>query len=137
MTFEAHHTGTNWEGDAAFSQVVTVPADHSLVVTAGQVAYDDDAEIVGVGDIEAQTRKAFENLDRALASADASMDDVLKLRYSITEREYYDTVQEVRDEYLSAPYPTGMLAVVGGLAEPELLVEIEALAAVPERDESA
>jgi 2-iminobutanoate/2-iminopropanoate deaminase len=132
MTFETHHTGTNWEGDAAFSQVATVPPDHSLVATAGQVAYDDNAEIVGVGDIEAQTRKAFENLDRTLNSADASMDDVLKLRYSITEREYYETVKEVRDEYLSDPYPVGMLAVVNGLADSKLLVEIEALAAIPE-----
>lgn len=132
MTFKAHHTGTNWEEDATFSQVVTVPADHSLVVTAGQVAYDDNAEIVGVGDIEVQTRKVFENLDRALTSAGASMDDVFKLRYSITEREYYESVKEIRDKYLSDPYPTGMLAVVNGLAEPELLVEIEALAAVGE-----
>lgn len=132
MTFETHHTGTNWEGDAEFSQVATVPSDHSLVVTAGQVAYDDDAQIVGVGDVEAQTRKAFENLERALQSADASMDDVFKLRYSVTEREYYETVKEVRGEYLSEPYPTGMLAVVNGLAAPELLVEIEALAAIPD-----
>jgi len=132
MTFETHHTGTNWEGDAAFSQVVTVPADHSLVVTAGQVAYDDDANIVGVGDIEAQTEKAFENLERGLDSAGASMDDVLKLRYSITEREYYNAVKDVREDYLSDPYPTGMVAVVNGLAEPELLIEIEALAAIPE-----
>jgi 2-iminobutanoate/2-iminopropanoate deaminase len=132
MTFEAHHTGTDWEGDAAFSQVVTVPSDHSLVVTAGQAAYDDDAQIVGVGDIEAQTRKAFENLRRALDSAGASMNDVFKLRYSVTEREYYETIKVVRSEYLSNPYPTGMLAVVNGLADPELLVEIEALAAIPE-----
>jgi enamine deaminase RidA (YjgF/YER057c/UK114 family) len=102
------------------------------VVTAGQVAYDDDANIVGVGDIEAQTEKAFENLERALDSAGASMDDVLKLRYSITEREYYNAVKDVREDYLSDPYPTGMVAVVNGLAEPELLIEIEALAAITE-----
>lgn len=101
------------------------------MVTAGQVAYDDDANIVGAGDIEEQTRKVFENLDRTLQAADASMDDVLKLRYSITEREYYGTVKDVRDEYLEEPYPTGMLAVVDGLAAPELLIEIEALAAIP------
>ncbi|MFC4248772.1 RidA family protein [Natribaculum luteum] len=133
MTFETHHTGTNWEGDAAFSQVATVPADHSFVVTAGQVAYDDDGNVVGIGDIEKQTRKAFENLDRTLKSADASMDDVLKLRYSITELEYYETVKDVRDEYLSEPYPTGMLAVVNGLATPRLLIEIEALAAISDK----
>jgi enamine deaminase RidA (YjgF/YER057c/UK114 family) len=132
MTFETFHTGTNWEGDAAFSQVATVPADSDLVVTAGQVAYDDDANIVGVGDIEAQTRRAFDNLGRALEAASASYDDVVKLRYSVTEREYYDTVAELREEYLSEPYPTGMLAVVDGLAEPELLVEVEALAAAPD-----
>ncbi|GAA0237094.1 hypothetical protein GCM10009000_060700 [Halobacterium noricense] len=60
------------------------------------------------------------------------MDAVLKLRYSITEREYYESIKEVRDEYLSDPYPTGMLAIVNGLAKPELLVEVEAFAAVSE-----
>lgn len=132
MTFTTHHAGTNWEEDAAFSQVITVPSDHSLVVTSGQVAYDADANIVGVGDIEAQTRKAFENLENALEAAGATYDDVFKLRYSVTEREYYDVVKDVRAEYLSDPYPTGMLAVINGLAEPELLIEIEALAAVPD-----
>lgn len=134
--FETHHTGTNWEGDAAFSQVATVPADHSLVITAGQVAYDDDGEVVGVGDAEAQARRAFENLERALESAGASTDDVVKLRISITERDYYDAVASVRDEVFSEPYPTAMLAVVNGLATPELLVEIEAIATVP-AEESA
>lgn len=130
MTFETFTTGTNWETNAAFSQVARVPADADLVVTAGQVAYDDDANIVGVGDIEEQTRVVFDNLNRTLQSADATFDDVLKLRYSVTEREYYETVADVRDDYISEPYPTGMLAVVDGLAEPELLIEIEALAAV-------
>ena len=131
MTFKTHHTGTNWEEDADFSQVATVPADHSLVVTAGQVAYNDDAEIVGVDDIEVQTHKAFENLDTALRSADASTDDVFKLRYSVTEREYYTAIEQVRNEYFSEPFPTGMIAVVERLADPKLLIEIEALAAVP------
>ena len=132
MSFTTHNTGTNWEEDAGFSQVITVPADHSLIVTAGQVAFDDDAQVVGEGDVEAQTRKSFDNLERTLEAADATMNDVIKLRYSITDREHYETVTTVRDEYLSEPYPTGMLGVVDELALPELLVEIEALAAVPE-----
>jgi enamine deaminase RidA (YjgF/YER057c/UK114 family) len=132
MSFTTHHTGTNWEENAGFSQVITVPADHSLIVTAGQVAFDDDAQVVGEGNVEAQTRKSFDNLERALEAADATMNDVIKLRYSITDRSHYETVKAVRDEYLSEPYPTGMLAVVDELAMPELLVEIEALAAVPE-----
>ena len=83
-------------------------------------------------DIEVQTSKAFENLDRALESANASFNNVFKLRYSVTDHEYYETVKTVREEYLSDPYPTGMLAVVNSLAEPELLVEIEAIAAMSE-----
>ncbi|WP_096389867.1 Rid family hydrolase [Halopenitus persicus] len=132
MSFTTHHTGTNWEENAGFSQVITVPADHSLIVTAGQVAFDDDAQVVGEGNVEAQTRKSFDNLERTLNAADATMNDVIKLRYSITDRSHYDTVKAVRDEYLSEPHPTGMLAVLDELAMPELLVEIEALAAVPE-----
>lgn len=130
MPFETFETGTNWESDAAFSQVARIPADQDIVVTAGQVAYDDDANVVGSGDIEAQTRKSFENVERALESAGATFDDVLKLRYSVTEREYYDAVASIREEYITEPYPTGMLAVVNGLAEPELMVEIEAIATV-------
>lgn len=130
MTFETYETGTNWETDADFSQVAKVPAAQATVYTSGQVAYDDDANIVGVGDIEAQTRKAFENLKRSLSAADASLSDVVKIRYSVTDRSHYETIVDLRPEYLSEPYPTGMLAVVDGLAEADLLVELEAIAAV-------
>ncbi|WP_436348141.1 RidA family protein [Natronorubrum sp. FCH18a] len=128
MTFETFHTGTNWETDADFSQVARIPADADIVVTSGQIAYDEDGNVVGRNDIHAQVEQCFENLGRTLESAGSSYDNVVKLRYSITDPEYYETIKDVRTEYLTEPYPTGMLAVVDELAEPELMVEIEAIA---------
>lgn len=128
MTFETFTTGTNWEVEADFSQVARIPSDKDIIITSGQVAYDADATIIGVDDIEAQTHKAFQNLKQTLEAAGSSLEHAVKLRYSVTDQAYYDAIKKIRPEYLTEPYPTGMLAVVDGLAEPELLIEIEAIA---------
>ena len=132
VTFETAHTGTDWETDADFSQVAKIPPDASLVITAGQVAYDDTGNVVGEGDIEAQVHRTFRNLGRTLESVGSSLSEIVKLRYSVTDRSHYEAIGEIRTEYLTEPYPTGMFAVVDGLAEEALLVEIEAIAVATE-----
>jgi enamine deaminase RidA (YjgF/YER057c/UK114 family) len=111
------------------------PPTYSHVVKAGdtvhisgQVALDEQGNLVGRGDIEAQAVRVFENLKLALASVNATFDDVVKLTMFITDARYRDTLRTVRAHYLKDPYPASTLLVVAGLAMPELLLEIEATA---------
>ena len=69
------------------------------VATAGQVALDDTGQLVGAGDPAAQTRQVFENLGRALAAADASFADVIKLNYYVTDITMLPAVRAIRDRH--------------------------------------
>jgi len=99
------------------------------VATAGQVALDEAGKLVGPGDLEAQARQVFANLDRALAAAGASFADVVKLNYYLTDISQLPVVRAIRDEYVDTARPPASTAVqVPALAMPDLMIEIEAWA---------
>jgi enamine deaminase RidA (YjgF/YER057c/UK114 family) len=100
-----------------------------LVAISGQVALDEDGQLVGTGDLEAQARQVFANLDRALAAAGASFTDVIKLNYYVTDIAMLPVVRTIRDEYVNTARPPASTAVqVTALAMPDLMIEIEAWA---------
>jgi enamine deaminase RidA (YjgF/YER057c/UK114 family) len=99
------------------------------VATAGQVALDDAGHLVGPGDLAAQARQVFANLNRALAAAGASFADVVKLNYYLTDITLLPAVRAIRDEHVDTARPPASTAVqVSALAMPGLMIEIEAYA---------
>ena len=102
-----------------------------LVFVAGQIAQDVEGALVGKGDIEAQAVQIFENLKAVLASAGATLDDVVKLTTYTTSLAYRPKIAEVRARYFKTYFPPNTFVVVASLATPEYLLEIEAVAAVP------
>ena len=111
---------------ASYCQVVR---KGNIVTTAGQVAIDPAGDIVGMGDIVAQTRQTLENLKNSLAAAGAEMTDVIKTMIFISDLANYKGMNEVYDEYF-ANNPPARSTVRADLALPDLLVEIEAIAVV-------
>jgi reactive intermediate/imine deaminase len=110
-----------------------VSARGRLVVVSGQVPLDAQGDLVGPGDAEAQTRQVFANIQTALAAAGATMADVVKLGYFLTDLADLPTVRRVRDEFIAAKTPpASTLVQVVGLVNPGFRVEIEALAVVPD-----
>ncbi|GGY01944.1 RidA family protein [Streptomyces hiroshimensis] len=104
-----------------------------LVAVSGQVAHDEHGRLVGAGDPEAQARQVFTNLRRCLAAAGASFDDVVKLTYFVTDIADLPAVRAARDSFLDPTrLPASSAVQVGALFQPELLLEVEALAVVPE-----
>jgi len=112
-----------------YSNVVT-SAPGRLVFVAGQIALDANGEIVGAGDITAQTRQVMENLRLALEAAGATFADVVRVVNYITDVELFGQMAAVRKEYLVEPYPASTLVEVSALMYPEILIEIEAIAVV-------
>ncbi|MBI2873771.1 MAG: RidA family protein [Firmicutes bacterium] len=113
----------------AYSHIVK--AGKTLYI-AGQIALDPAGNIVGVGNAAAQARQVYENLKACLASQGLGMDRVVKITTYVTSRDYLDAVRDQRSSYFplgSAPAST--LLVVAGLARPELLIEIDAIAVLP------
>jgi reactive intermediate/imine deaminase len=97
------------------------------VYTAGQVAWNDKGEIVGIGDVRAQTRQVLSNIESILREAGASMSDVLKCNVYLADIRDF---QAMNEEFAKA-FPTDPPArttVQAALAEKEMLVEIEAIA---------
>ena len=109
---------------------VTVAEPGTLVFCAGAVSVDVDGNIVGAGDIAAQTRQVMENLKIALAAAGATFDDVVKITTWVTDASLFGELAPVRAEYLREPYPASALLEVQALMYPDLMVEIEAVAVV-------
>ncbi|MFF8289906.1 RidA family protein [Streptomyces sp. NPDC016309] len=104
-----------------------------FIAISGQCAFDADGSVVGEGDAGAQARQVFRNLRRCLAAAGAGFDDVLKLTYYVTDVAHLPAVRAARDEVIDTARPPASSAVqVASLVRPELLVEIEAFAVLPE-----
>jgi enamine deaminase RidA (YjgF/YER057c/UK114 family) len=116
---------------AGYSHVASVGPGSRLVWTSGQVALDADGAIVGPGDWEQQTRAVMRNLAGALEAAGATWNDVFKLTIFVVDGADLATVRRVRDEFVDVRRPpTSSLVQVAGLFRPDLLIEIEAVAAV-------
>ncbi|MBJ81684.1 MAG: enamine deaminase RidA [Acidimicrobiaceae bacterium] len=99
-----------------------------LVFVSGQAAVNEQGEVVGVGDFGAQARQAVRNLDRVLNAAGSSLDQVIKVTIFVTDMSYFPEVVKLRKEVFSQPYPADTICEVQGLAYPELMFEIEAVA---------
>lgn len=101
---------------------------------AGQVAWDENAVVVGAGDLAAQTRQALANLGKVLAAAGATPADIVRLRTYVvdhTPEKLGPVLGEIGAFYGDAtPAPNTFLGVAA-LALPDFLIEIEAIAAVP------
>ncbi|MFJ4918524.1 RidA family protein [Streptomyces sp. NPDC088725] len=103
----------------------------STVAVSGQVPLDGEGRLVGPDDPEAQVRQVFENLKTALAAAGASMEQVVKLTFCLTDLADLEALRRVRDEYISPEKPpASSLVRVSGLVNPAFRVEIDALAAI-------
>jgi enamine deaminase RidA (YjgF/YER057c/UK114 family) len=100
------------------------------VYVAGQTATDEQGQVVGKGDITAQATQVFENLKKALASANADFSHVVKTTIFLTDPRFREPLSEVRQRYLGNNLPTSTLVTVAALATPDLLIEIEAIAVV-------
>jgi 2-iminobutanoate/2-iminopropanoate deaminase len=98
-----------------------------MVFTAGQVAWGNDGNIVGIGDIEAQTRQTLSNVEAVLHEGGASWDDVLKCNLYLKNMDNFQRMNETFSEIFT-DRPPARATVQTPMAEETMLVEIEAVA---------
>lgn len=114
-----------------YSHVAEV-TQSKLVFISGQVAFDVNRALVGGDDLERQTRQVFENLKAALTAAGADFSHVVKLTYFMLDISQIAVVRLVRDEYVNTAQPPASSAFeVRKLFRDDVLIEIEAMAAIP------
>jgi len=109
-----------------YSQVVKVG---NTVYIAGQVSRDRSGKTVHAGDVAAQVRQVWANLEKAITAAGGSLRDIVKTTTYVVGAENLGQVREARLSLLPPENcPTSTTLVVSGLADPDLLVEVEAVA---------
>ena len=112
---------------------VTVITSARQVHVSGQIAMTAAGEIVGKGDLAAQTEQVYTNLGHALAAAGARLSDVFKIVTYVVDLSpaKVAAVRGVRSKHFGdGPFPASTMVGVTGLVDPELLIEVEAIAAI-------
>jgi 2-iminobutanoate/2-iminopropanoate deaminase len=116
-----------WAATVDFSQAVVTNAP--IVFTSGQGPFGPDGSVVGVGDPAAQMRQTFENLSTVLEAVGGSLATVIAQTVYLARAEDFAVFKDVRAEFFSEPFPAATTLRVD-LLEPEMLVELNATAAV-------
>jgi enamine deaminase RidA (YjgF/YER057c/UK114 family) len=115
---------------ANYSHVVTAEGAQKLVFCAGQVAVDPDGTVLPPDDFDAQAKMVMANLTKALAAGGAKIADVTKVTIYICNQHDVPKARRVLETYFAGHAPGSTLCILRGLAHPNFLLEIEAIAAV-------
>jgi enamine deaminase RidA (YjgF/YER057c/UK114 family) len=117
-------------GHPAYTHVVTVSGTGKLVFVAGQLARDANGNCVGKGDMRAQIQQVGENIKTCFEAAGATLADIVKTNTFVTNYEEFSKHGDMRLRYFGPATPTSTTVQISRLADPDAMVEIEAIAAV-------
>ena len=110
---------------------VTTARPGKLVFVSGLTAKNERGQIVGVGDVRAQTRQVCENLRAALHAAGGSLADVMRVDVYIKDMAGFKDIHDIRREYFGPNPPASTMVAVAGFTHPDMLIEINAIAVLP------
>lgn len=115
----------------AYAHAIEVPEGSKVTYIAGQVGVDAEGNLPA--DFKSQALNAWTNLVRVLEYNGLRMKDVVKLTHFITDPANLPAYNEVRSEFLGKERPASTMLIVAGLARPDFLIEVEAVAAISNR----
>ncbi len=114
-----------------FSSAAWQPPGRVLHIS-GHVSQEVDGAVVHAGEMIAQTRQVLENIRGVLVSVGGTMADIQKMTIYVTDLSRLMDIRAVQAEFFAPPYPASTLVQVSALVRPEYLIEIEAVAVIPE-----
>jgi len=104
----------------------------NLVFIAGQVAVNPSGDAVGIGDFETQAQQVFAILENAVKAAGGTKQDIVATTVYMLDRDHLPAFRMARDQFFGSDPPASTLLFITGLARPELLLEVEAVAVMGE-----
>ncbi len=128
-TYEVITGGSAWPARYTFSPAVRAG---NLLFISGTTAGDERGQIVGPGDIVAQTRYIFEKFGRLLRAAGGGFEHIVETTDYVTTTENYARTGAVRREFFGEHFPTATGVIVAGLLREGALIEISAVAVLPD-----
>ncbi len=122
--------GWKWDDNFPLAQGLKIG---NFLFLSGQVAVDSEGQVIGKEDLRAQTRQVFENMKTILEQAGATFDNIVKMTtYFTTDVRKYEDYFAVRREYFKDSKPASTGVQVTALAFEGLMLEVEAIAYLPE-----
>jgi enamine deaminase RidA (YjgF/YER057c/UK114 family) len=122
-------SGTKWEDIVGYSRAVRVG---NMIEVAGTTAIDEKGQVVGSGDPGEQTKFILSKIEKALTSAGATLNNVVRTRMFVTNIADWETIGRIHGLYFKDIKPVATMVEVKSLISPELLVEIEVTAILDE-----
>ena len=120
-------SGSPYEPKIGFSRAVRAG---DTVYVSGTVAWGEHGRLVGEGDVYAQAKQAISNIEEALIEAGASLSDIVRTRIYLTDISCLEEAARAHGEAFGQIRPASSIVEVSALAEPRMLVEIEAVAVI-------
>jgi 2-iminobutanoate/2-iminopropanoate deaminase len=111
-----------------YSQAVRVTGGETILYIAGQVAYDDNGGAAHAGDFKAQARAALQAVKAQVEAGGGTMANIVKVNTYLTDIRHRADYGPIREEFFGKKMPASTLVAVAALAQPEFLIEIEAVA---------
>jgi enamine deaminase RidA (YjgF/YER057c/UK114 family) len=126
-----------WKGQDIDNDLAMAVRAGNMVFVRGQTGMDLKGKIHGINDPGAQTENAMRCLKSLLEEAGSKLEDVCKIVIYVTDRAYREAVYRVVGKWLKGVHPVSTGIIVQGLARPELLMEIDVFAVIPDRPAKA
>jgi enamine deaminase RidA (YjgF/YER057c/UK114 family) len=120
---------TKWEDIVGYSRAVRIG---NIIEVAGTSAVDENSQVFGINDPSAQTKFILSKIEKALNSAGATLQDVIRTRMFVTNIADWEKIGMVHGSFFKDIKPVTTMVEVKSLISPELLVEIEATAILNE-----
>ncbi|PYV12533.1 MAG: hypothetical protein DMG23_00795 [Acidobacteria bacterium] len=118
-------SGTPWEPKVGYARAVLVG---ETVFVSGTTATDPSGKIVAVGDVYGQTVQTIHNIENALKRLGMGLENVVRTRIYLTQIDRWEEMAKAHAEFFGEVHPATSLIGISRLVDPEMLVEIEAVA---------
>jgi 2-iminobutanoate/2-iminopropanoate deaminase len=113
-----------------YHHYIRIDNPKSLIFLSGQLSRDANGQLVGKGDMAEQTRQAIRNMQTVLEEAGGTLEDIVSIVVYTTDMREFKNIVAARMEFFKGRLPTSTIVEVNHLADPGLLIEFQAIAAL-------
>jgi 2-iminobutanoate/2-iminopropanoate deaminase len=113
-----------------YHHYIRVDNPTSLIFLSGQLARDAAGNLVGAGDMAEQTRQCIRNMQTVLEAAGGTLEDIVSMVVYTTDMREFKRIVDARMEFFTTRLPTSTIVEVNHLADPGLMIEFQAMAAI-------